>query len=101
MRFHTSMVANSAALSVGSTGCDKAESPSSSAPPDDGQRAPDLVAELKALKELIPDQALVTADVVEHIMSSWITGEAEIRPQLPTTTGEGVIKCDPRADRRL
>jgi hypothetical protein len=54
-------------------GCDRA---APAAAPNNAKLAEDLAAEVKALRELLPDQAHVMADVGYHFTNLWFAGEA-------------------------
>jgi cytochrome c553 len=65
------------ALAATATGCDRA---TPAAAPDDAQGAEDLAAQVKALKELVPDQAHIMADVGYQFTNLWFAGEAQNWP---------------------
>lgn len=74
-----------AVLSAASAGCG---GPAPAAAPEDAKRAEDLAAEVKALKDLVPDQAHIMADVGEHFTNLWFAGEAENWPLADFYLGE-------------
>jgi hypothetical protein len=64
-------------LITASAGCDRA---TPAAAPANATSAEDLAAEVKALRELLPDQAHVMADIGYHFTNLWFAGEAEHWP---------------------
>ena len=60
-------------LAAAASGCG-GEAPA--AAPRDANRADDPAAELKALRELLPDQAHIMADVGYHFSNLWFAGKA-------------------------
>jgi hypothetical protein len=74
MKRHAPILAILAAIAVASAGCGGSVP---AAAPDDAKRAEDLAAEVKALKELVPDQAHIMADVGYHFTNLWFAGKAE------------------------
>lgn len=64
-------------LAVAASGCGGV---APAAAPQDTTRADDLAAEVKALRELVPDQAHIMADVGYHFTNLWFAGQAENWP---------------------
>jgi len=62
---------------MAASGCDRSAPAAAS---EDARTVENLAAELKALKELIPDQAHVMADVGYHFTNLWFAGKAENWP---------------------
>ena len=58
------------------------------ATPSESNEVADLTAEIKALRELVPDQAHIMADVVDHFTNLWFAGEAENWPPADFYLGE-------------
>jgi len=72
-------------LAVAASGCG-GDAPA--AAPQDAKRADDFAAEAKALRELVPDQAHIMADVGYHFTNLWFAGEAENWPLADFYLGE-------------
>src|SRR3954471_15933643 len=72
-------------LAVAAAGCDGA-APAAVAQADG--KADALAAEIKALRELVPDQAHIMADVGYHFTNLWFAGEAENWPLAAFYLGE-------------
>ena len=85
MRRHAPILAILSALALASAGCGGA---APAAAPEDAKRAEDLAAEVKALKELMPDQAHIMADVGYHFTNLWFAGKAENWPLADFYLGE-------------
>jgi hypothetical protein len=83
MRRNVTILAASLILVVASTGCDIA---APAAVPEGS--AADLQAEVKALRELVPDQAHIMADVGDHFTNLWFAGRAENWPLADFYLGE-------------
>ncbi len=86
MRRNVSMVAMLFFLVFASAGCEKAAPAAANTPST--KAAEDLAAEVKALKELIPDQAHIMADVGYHFTNLWFAGTAENWPLADFYLGE-------------
>jgi hypothetical protein len=74
MRRHAPILAILSVLSAAATGCYRHAPAAAHA---DSKGADDLAAEVKALKELVPDQAHIMADVGYHFTNLWFAGKAE------------------------
>ena len=85
MRRYTAILASLCILAPTASGCDRA-APAATA--DEAKRADDLAAEVKALKELVPDQAHIMADVGYHFTNLWFAGKAENWPLADFYLGE-------------
>jgi hypothetical protein len=85
MRRSAPILAILAALSAASAGCARV---APAAAPDDARRVEDLAAEVKALKDLVPDQAHIMADVGYHFTNLWFAGVAENWPLADFYLGE-------------
>ena len=85
MSRHAPILAILLALALASSGCGGA---APAAAPEDTKRADDLAAEVKALKDLVPDQAHIMADVGYHFTNLWFAGEAENWPLADFYLGE-------------
>jgi hypothetical protein len=79
------MSASLLAAAIASAGCDGA-APAAAAGAEG--KVDDLAAEIKALRELIPDQAHIMADVGYHFTNLWFAGEAENWPLAAFYLGE-------------
>jgi hypothetical protein len=73
----------SLAMAVGSSGCGK---PAPAAPA--GEPTDELDARVKALEGLIPDQALIMADVADHFINLWFAGKCKNWPLADFYLGE-------------
>ena len=73
----------SLALAVGSSGCGE---PAPAAPA--GIPADELAERVKALENLIPDQAHIMADVADHFTKLWFAGKSENWPLADFYLGE-------------
>ncbi|APW58826.1 hypothetical protein [Paludisphaera borealis] len=73
------------AAAFAAAGCDGAAPAALAGAAKEGD---DLAAEIKALKELIPDQAHIMADVGGHFTNLWFAGEAENWPLADFYLGE-------------
>ena len=82
---HASLIILMVVLAAPSAGCDQ---PAPAAAPEGQALAEDLAAELKALKDLIPDQAHIMADVGYHFCNLWFAGTAENWPLADFYLGE-------------
>jgi hypothetical protein len=69
------VVAFCSGLVAGSSGCGQ-RAPAAVA----GASADELIVRVKALEDLVPDQAHIMADVSEHFANLWFAGEAENWP---------------------
>jgi len=85
MRRHAPILAILSVLAAAAAGCDRA---APAAAPEDAQGAEDLAAQVKALKELVPDQAHIMADVGSHFTNLWFAGKAENWPLADFYLGE-------------
>jgi hypothetical protein len=56
-------------------GCEQPSPASPATPPPD-----ELIARVKALEDLVPDQAHIMADVADHFTNLWFAGRAENWP---------------------
>lgn len=77
MRRPAPILAILSVLAVTASGCGGT---APAAAPEDTKRAEDLAAEVKALRELVPDQAHIMADVGYHFTNLWFAGQAENWP---------------------
>ena len=75
MRGRVALVVLSLALEAVSSGCERSMP---AAPP--GAAPEDLEARVKALEELLPDQAHIMEDVGDHFANLWFAGRAENWP---------------------
>ena len=73
----------SLALAVGSSGCGE---PAPAAPA--GAPTDELAERVKALENLIPDQAHIMADVADHFTNLWFAGKSENWPLADFYLGE-------------
>jgi hypothetical protein len=73
MQRHALILAILSVLPVAAVGCGRA---APAATPQDAKGAEDLATQVKALKELVPDQAHIMADVGYHFTNLWFAGEA-------------------------
>jgi hypothetical protein len=85
MRLRAPILAIFSALALAAAGCGGA---APAAVADDAKRAEDLAAEVKALRELVPDQAHIMADVGYHFTNLWSAGKAENWPLADFYLGE-------------
>ena len=85
MRRHAPILAILAVVFAASSGCGGA---APAAAPEDAKHAEDLAAEVKGLKELVPDQAHIMADVGYHFTNLWFAGRAENWPLADFYLGE-------------
>jgi hypothetical protein len=85
MRRRAPILAILSALAALAAGCDGA---APAAAPEDAMRAEDLAAQVKALQELVPDQAHIMADVGYHFTNLWFAGNAENWPLADFYLGE-------------
>ncbi len=85
MRRYAPILAILSALALAAAGCDGT---APAAGPKAATEAEELAAEVKALKELLPDQAHIMADVGNHFTNLWFAGEAENWPLADFYLGE-------------
>jgi len=85
MRRHIPILAILPVLVGAEAGCDRA---APAASPANAKGAEDLATEVKALKELVPDQAHIMADVGYHFSNLWFAGEAGNWPLADFYLGE-------------
>jgi hypothetical protein len=85
MRRHALILAILSLVSLVSAGCDGM---APAAAPEEAKGMDALAAEVRALRELVPDQAHIMADVGDHFTNLWFAGEAENWPLADFYLGE-------------
>jgi len=85
MRRHIPILAGLSILMTTAIGCDRA---APAAAPQEAKGTEDLASQVKALKELVPDQAHIMADVGNHFTNLWFAGKAENWPLADFYLGE-------------